>query len=354
MKPLRKVASATRGLVAIRHLATRRRPRRDRSRAGSRAVGLERPAARANVLVLNPGTSASAAYFRRSPRASWRGRRAGRSGRSSAARTCSRTTRCSTGPRRGRRRRGSCSTTTSATSTTRACQAALPAHRRRRGRLRPRVGDAHRGRGPPARRPARERPRREGGARRPLARRLDHDGLRDLGLRGQAGREGPVGPGLHRRRQRPRRRSPRTRRTRGCASWRPARRGCRSAGSPRRSPACSTPAARRSCGSRRTRRRSPRASACCPRTSSRPCPRRTPAQYGYALDTATSPAPADPAAPLRQTARWRARRAAGPPFRAGTTSPRGAPSGCARRPARPCPWRTCAPRRRGPCRRTCS
>ena len=37
---------------------------------------------------------------------------------------------------------------------------ALPAHPRRRGRLRPRVGDAHGGRGPAARRPARERPRR--------------------------------------------------------------------------------------------------------------------------------------------------------------------------------------------------
>ena len=91
----------------------------------------------------------------------------------------------------------------------------LPAHPRRRGRLRPRVGDAHGGRGPAARRPARERPRREGGARRPLARRLDHDGLRDVGLRGQAGRERPLGPGLHRRRQPPRPDLRRPTRTRG-------------------------------------------------------------------------------------------------------------------------------------------
>ena len=47
-----------------------------------------------------------------------RGPAAGRCGRSSAARTCSRTTRCSTAPRRGKATRRSCSTTTSAGSPT--------------------------------------------------------------------------------------------------------------------------------------------------------------------------------------------------------------------------------------------
>jgi HD-GYP domain-containing protein (c-di-GMP phosphodiesterase class II) len=67
-----------------------------------------------------PGRRRAPPTSSRSPRASWRGRRAGRSGRSNAARTCSRTTACSTGQRRAGPRRGSCSTTTSATSTTRA------------------------------------------------------------------------------------------------------------------------------------------------------------------------------------------------------------------------------------------
>ena len=35
--------------------------------------------------------------------------------------------------------------------------------------------------------------------RRTFARRLDHDGVRHLGLQRQAGRQGPLGPGVHRR-----------------------------------------------------------------------------------------------------------------------------------------------------------
>ena len=52
------------------------------------------PRSARNVLVLSPGTSAGAAYSRRSASRSCSGRRAGRCGRSSGARTCSRIIGC--------------------------------------------------------------------------------------------------------------------------------------------------------------------------------------------------------------------------------------------------------------------
>ena len=60
-------------------------------------VGVSRsvPAKARNVLVLEPGTSAGAAYFVPLASGSSRGCTAGRCGRWSAARTCSRTSRCS-------------------------------------------------------------------------------------------------------------------------------------------------------------------------------------------------------------------------------------------------------------------
>ena len=79
------------------------------------------PRSARNILVLNPGTSASSAYFEPLAKTivvAWS--RAGRCGRSSGARTCSRTSRCSTPARRARRRRSRSSTTTSAASRTRA------------------------------------------------------------------------------------------------------------------------------------------------------------------------------------------------------------------------------------------
>ena len=80
---------------------------------------------------------------------------------------------------------------------------ALPARSRTAPWLRPPVGDARRGRGPAAGRAGRAPRRAPRRARRPLARRLDHHRLRDLGLRRQAGRARPGGPRLHRRRQQP-------------------------------------------------------------------------------------------------------------------------------------------------------
>ena len=78
---------------------------------------------------------------------------------------------------------------------------ALPVHLRLVGRLRARVGDAHRDPGPAPRGQAGQAARRQGRGRRPLARRDDHHRLRHLGLQGQAGRARPVRARVHRRRQ---------------------------------------------------------------------------------------------------------------------------------------------------------
>ena len=77
-----------------------------------------------------------------------------------------------------------------------------------------------------------------GRARRPLARRHDHHRLRDLGLQGQAGSQGPRRPRLHRRRQQPRAGHPGA----GEQSLQTCRRappGSASAASPPRSPVSS-------------------------------------------------------------------------------------------------------------------
>ena len=90
--------------------------------------------------------------------------------------------------------------------------------------------------------------RRQGRRRRPLARRHDHHRLRDLGLQRQGGRRRARRPRLHRRRQRPDAGHAPTRRTQSLAEL---QRGLavadRSAASPRRSPACSTRPARSAC-----------------------------------------------------------------------------------------------------------
>ena len=80
---------------------------------------------------------------------------------------------------------------------------ALRAHPRLRGRVRARVGDEGRGQGPAPRREGSGEARPPGCAGRPFARRLDHHRVRDLGLQREAGRQGPLRPRLHRRRQQP-------------------------------------------------------------------------------------------------------------------------------------------------------
>ena len=156
-----------------------------------------------NVLVLNPGTSASASYFVPLAKDVVEERGAGRSGRSSAGRTCSRTTPTSTRPRPARPRPQQVFDYYLRLDHRLDDHQPRPADPRLRGRLRARVGHARGDRGPPPRRQGGEAARRQGRPRRPLARRLDHHRLRDLGLRRQAGRERPARAGVHRRRQRP-------------------------------------------------------------------------------------------------------------------------------------------------------
>ena len=192
-----------------------------------------------NVLVLDPGTSAGAAYFAPlAKRIVSSSARAGRCGRSSGARTCSRTSPCSTGPSRARPRRSSSSTTTSAGSPTRAITNALPARSRTRASAFARaVGHARRDRGPAPRRRGRGRAGGKvvlgghslGGSITTAYATWDFDGQRR--------RARPRGPRLHRRRQQPDPGHARRRRRQSLAEpRRPARRGSRSAGSPRRSP----------------------------------------------------------------------------------------------------------------------
>ena len=158
-----------------------------------------------NILVLNPGTSASAAYFAPLAKTIVPAPRAGRSGRSSGARTCSRTTRCSTArsaagltPRRS-------STTTWAGSTIDSIEPALPARSptptsgfARDWGMRVEMEDLHR---------VVKRAHRRGG-------RVVLGGhslggtmttaYADLGLQGQGRGRDLSGPGLHRRRIAPR------------------------------------------------------------------------------------------------------------------------------------------------------
>ena len=86
------------------------------------------------------------------------------------------------------------------------------------------------------------------------------------------------------------RRSRRSRRGRRSKSWAQDRRGCRSAASPLRTRGSSTPPAPSGRSSTPTPRRSGRRSRPCRPTSSLPVPVTNLAQYGYALDSETSPA----------------------------------------------------------------
>ena len=186
------------------------------------------PRSARNVLVLNPGTSAERGLLRAAGQEHRRQgpRLAGVVGR--AAREPARgPVDARHAPRRARPRRSSSSTTTSATSRTRAISHHFQLDPRRERRVRQRVGDERRDRGPA--------PGRAAGAaqlggkvvrRRPLARRLDHHRLRDLGLQRQAGRGRALRPRLHRRRQRARCRSRPTEATQSlAAARRRARRG---------------------------------------------------------------------------------------------------------------------------------
>ena len=129
---------------------------------------------------------------------------AGRSGRSSAARTSSRTTRSLDPAKAGKATPQQLFdyylgylTDPAITTHYRLIPDASVAFAKR-------LGHAGRGGGPAPRRARGQKPRRQGRARRPLAGRLDHDRLRDVGLRRQARRQGPRGARLHRRRQRAR------------------------------------------------------------------------------------------------------------------------------------------------------
>ena len=243
------------------------------------------------MLVLNPGTSASAAYFKPLARLrrSTERRLAGVGGR--AAREPARGP---VGARPSQAGQGDDA----------AALRLLPRLPHRPERHQPLPADPRRRRSPFARQwgmateiddlrrvvEAAGKRGRQGRARRPLARRLDHHRLRDLGLQRQAGRQGPLRPRLHRRRQQPRRRSRPSRPTSRSPTCSRARPGSPSAASPapfaglfnvdRLATAPSRPE-RPSLGYSRSR--------CCRPTSSRRSRRPTRAQYGFALDTETSP-----------------------------------------------------------------
>ena len=169
-------------------------------RQGRRDQG--RPAGRATCSSSTPAPRPAPPTSCRWPRTSSRGRGVGRSGRSSAARTCSRTSRF----RQGQGRQGHAP----------AGLRLLPAlaHRSEHHRplpVDPRPTTSGRAHGACASRSRTcdrvvKQAKQLGGQRRhgrSLARRVDHDRLRDLGLPRQAGRERAARPGVHRRRQQP-------------------------------------------------------------------------------------------------------------------------------------------------------
>ena len=189
-----------------------------------------------NVLVLNPGTSAGSGYFRpladdivRDTHGAWQvwsvERRENQLEDQSVLDAAS----------RAGRLRSSCSTTTSGGSADSGDHQPLPADPRLVGRVRARLGDERRDPGPaPGRRGARAA-RRPGRARGPLARRLDHHRLRDVGLQRQ-GRAPRISPASSTStaaatRCRSAQQAPPSR----CRACSPARRGFRSAASPPRS-----------------------------------------------------------------------------------------------------------------------
>ena len=133
-------------------------------------------------------------------------------------------------------------------------------------------------------------PRPPGRPRRPLARRVDHDRLRHLGLPRQARRQRPVRPRVHRRRQQPGRGHGRPGDPVAAGPARPARRGWRSAAIPAPFAGLfnATGAAGRDPRPERPLDR-PGSARCCRPTSSRPIPVTNIGQYGYALDAETSP-----------------------------------------------------------------
>ena len=127
------------------------------------------------------------------------------------------------------------------------------------------------------------------GAGRPLARRLDHHGVRHLGLRRQAGRRGPLGLVFIDGGSSP---TPVTSRAgeqvaERCATGIALAHVRRDRRAVRRPLQLHRLARARS--STRTRPRSARRGRCCPANLKPPIPVTNLAQYGYALDTETSP-----------------------------------------------------------------
>ena len=115
------------------------------NRVGILKIG---PRSARNILVLNPGTSASSAYFEPLAKTIVARSPAGRCGRSSGARTCSRTSRCSTRAKAGQATAQQVFDYYLGYLTNASITAPLPAHPERRRRVRPRVGHEHRDRRP--------------------------------------------------------------------------------------------------------------------------------------------------------------------------------------------------------------
>ena len=204
------------------------------------------PKSAKNILVLNPGTSASAAYF--APLAN--GHRAQGEGLAGVGgRAPGEPARGPLGaqPREDGPHHGAAAVRLLPRLAHRLeHHEPLPVHPGRGCRLRAPVGNARGDRGPAARGEVGTAGRRARGGGRALARRLDHLGVRHLGLRRQARRARALGPRVHRRRQQPHADLARRRRAGAAATSRPRRRpGSPSAASRRRTPASSTPPAPR-------------------------------------------------------------------------------------------------------------
>ena len=146
--------------------SSRRAPRSTTGSTCSRSVPRRRRTCSCSSRGRRPAPRTSGS----TPRPSCSGSRDGRSGRSTAARTSSRTTPCSTRSSPGSARRSRPSTTTSAGCRTRD-QPALRGGADTRGRLRPAMGHGRRRRRSARRRRGREEARWQGRARRALARR---------------------------------------------------------------------------------------------------------------------------------------------------------------------------------------
>ncbi len=168
-------------------------------------------------------------------------RSAGRCGRSSAARTCSRTSRCSTRPRRGKASGKQLFDYYLGWLTDPSIKTHFQFIPDSSVAFAQRVGDEYRGGRPAARGAGRGEARWPRGGGRPLARRVDRHRLRHLGLPRQAGRQGTIGTRLHRRREQSHPRDERPGHAVAPVAAGRARRGSRSVGSRRPSPGCSRP-----------------------------------------------------------------------------------------------------------------